>query len=67
VLRGERPGLTKAAGTTPDGLSAVTGPLTPEDGQKVKRVLERFTAAAGTAGAVLKAPPFGMLRSGWPA
>jgi phospholipid/cholesterol/gamma-HCH transport system substrate-binding protein len=48
VLRGEVPGLTKSAGTTLDGLAAVTGSLTPEDGQRVKVALERFTAAAGS-------------------
>ncbi|HZI11753.1 MAG TPA: MlaD family protein [Myxococcus sp.] len=48
VLRGELPGLTKSAGTTLDGLAAVTGSLTPEDGQRVKLALERFTAAAGS-------------------
>lgn len=48
LLRGELPGLTKSAGTTLDGLASVTGSLTPEDGQRVKVALERFTAAAGS-------------------
>ncbi|MCY1003883.1 MlaD family protein [Myxococcus sp. MISCRS1] len=47
VLRGELPGLTKSAGTTLDGLAALTGSLGPEDGQRVKLALEKLTAAAG--------------------
>ncbi|WP_164013729.1 MlaD family protein [Pyxidicoccus trucidator] len=47
VMRSELPGLTKSAGTTLDGLAAVTGSLGPEDGQRVKVALERFTNAAG--------------------
>lgn len=47
VMRKDLPGLTKSAGTTLDGLAAVTGPLTAEDGQQVKVALQRFTAAAG--------------------
>ncbi|NBD11058.1 MULTISPECIES: MlaD family protein [Corallococcus] len=47
VMRKDLPGLTKSAGTTLDGLAAVTGPLTPEDGQQVKLALQRFTVAAG--------------------
>ncbi|RKG96571.1 MCE family protein [Corallococcus sp. CA053C] len=47
VMRKDLPGLTKSAGTTLEGLAAVTGPLTAEDGQQVKVALQRFTAAAG--------------------
>ncbi|MFP2926776.1 MCE family protein, partial [Pyxidicoccus sp. 3LG] len=47
VMRSELPGLTKSAGTTMEGLAAVTGALGPEDGQRVKVALERFTNAAG--------------------
>ncbi|AGC45285.1 Mce family protein [Myxococcus stipitatus DSM 14675] len=47
VLRSDLPGLTKSAGTTLDGLAAVTGALTPEDGQRVKLALEKLTSAAG--------------------
>ncbi|MCP3138138.1 MlaD family protein [Pyxidicoccus xibeiensis] len=47
VMRSELPGLTKSAGTTMEGLAAVTGALGPEDGQRVKLALERFTNAAG--------------------
>lgn len=47
VLRNDLPGLTKSAGTTLNGLAAVTGSLTPEDGQRVKLALEKLTAAAG--------------------
>lgn len=48
VVRSELPGLTKSAGTTLDGLAALTGSLGPEDGQRVKVALERFTNAAGS-------------------
>ncbi|WIG97445.1 MlaD family protein [Myxococcus sp. SDU36] len=47
VVRRDLPGLTKSAGTTLDGLAAVTGPLGPEDGARVKLALERLTAASG--------------------
>lgn len=47
VMRKDLPGLTKSAGTTLDGLAAVTGPLSAEDGQQVKLALQRFTVAAG--------------------
>lgn len=47
VLRSELPGLTKSAGTTLDGLAAVTGELDPEDGKRVKLALEKLTAAVG--------------------
>ncbi|MFP2963804.1 MlaD family protein [Myxococcus sp. 1LA] len=47
VVRKDLPGLTKSAGTTLDGLAAVTGPLGPEDGARVKLALERLTAASG--------------------
>ena len=45
LMRKELPGLTRSAGQTLDGLSAVAGQLTPEDGQKVKLALERYAAA----------------------
>ncbi|NVJ09247.1 MCE family protein [Myxococcus sp. AM001] len=47
VARRDLPGLTKSAGTTLDALAAVTGPLGPEDGARVKLALERLTAASG--------------------
>lgn len=45
LMRRELPGLTSSAGKTLDGLAAVTGPLTPEDGQKLKAALDRYAAA----------------------
>ncbi|MCP3103647.1 MlaD family protein [Myxococcus sp. K15C18031901] len=47
LIRGELPRLTKSAGTTLDALAAVTGPLGPEDGQRVKAALAHVTTAAG--------------------
>ncbi|XXF74918.1 MlaD family protein [Myxococcaceae bacterium GXIMD 01537] len=45
LMRRELPGLTRSAGQTLDGLSAVTGQFTPEDGQKLRAALERYAAA----------------------
>ncbi len=47
VVRRDLPGLTKSAGTTLEGLAAITGPLGPEDGARVKVALERLTSASG--------------------
>ncbi|HEX8698882.1 MAG TPA: MlaD family protein [Myxococcaceae bacterium] len=45
LMKAELPGLTNSAEKTLEGLSSVTGQLTPEDGQRLKVALERFTAA----------------------
>jgi phospholipid/cholesterol/gamma-HCH transport system substrate-binding protein len=45
VMRREIPGLTSSAEKTLDGMATVMGALTPEDGQRLKLALERFTAA----------------------
>jgi phospholipid/cholesterol/gamma-HCH transport system substrate-binding protein len=45
VMKTELPGLTNSAERTLEGLASVIGPLTPEDGQKLKLALERYTAA----------------------
>lgn len=45
LMRKELPPLTRSAGQTLEGLSAVAGQFTPEDGQKLKVALERYAAA----------------------
>jgi phospholipid/cholesterol/gamma-HCH transport system substrate-binding protein len=45
LMKTELPGLTNSAEKTLEGLAAVTGTLTPEDGQRLKVALEHFTAA----------------------
>ena len=45
LMKTELPGLTNSAEKTLEGLSSVTGQLTPEDGQRLRIALERFTAA----------------------
>ncbi len=45
LMRKELPGLTDSAEKTLSSVAAVTGPLTAEDGERLKLALERFTAA----------------------
>jgi phospholipid/cholesterol/gamma-HCH transport system substrate-binding protein len=45
VMRTEIPGLTDSAEKTLGGMATMMGSLTPEDAQRLKLALERFTAA----------------------
>lgn len=45
VMREQLPRLSEDAAKALGGLAALAGPLTPEDGKKVKAAIERYTAA----------------------